>query len=60
MKDLHQNMQDVTEAKELLVKVEGGLSPIKFPGDDKLPPCDWWVCPQPLYGVIIDPPFEKF
>ncbi|WP_440054571.1 hypothetical protein ACSLBF_17245 [Pseudoalteromonas sp. T1lg65] len=53
MKEQYQDLHDVTEAKELLEKVEGGVS-----RGDVVAPCNWKLCPQPLYGVIIDPPLE--
>ncbi|TMO54342.1 hypothetical protein [Pseudoalteromonas phenolica] len=65
MKNVHQDFHDLSEAKDLLQQVEGGLSPIPFPGDDFYEPvpfpfpgdkCDWYVCVQPLYGTIIDYP----
>ena len=46
-------MMDLTEAKDLLKLVEGGLG--KSGGDALVPPCDLWNCLQPLYGVVLDP-----
>ena len=61
MKETEQSMVDLTQAKALLEKIEGGQREqdlkISLPGGIGLPhlPCDFTQCMTPMYGAITDP-----